>query len=213
MVTRLPGLRSALAIGAVVLAVAPQARADGYIRPLLQYVSATNVSADAPDPKGSKLGGGIAVGCCLGANDEIDLGIEFSTCEIKAPSYDTYSGIYPYGQSFQNTDSLRLQPLLGIVRYQFGNKAARVRPYLGLAVGFTNLTARSIAKNTTNSTVSEWSGSGTYFTAGGLGGIQIRLSDQIDLDVGYRYCGISSSDLTGANVNTSTLYAGVGVRF
>ena len=215
-VTLLPRLGAALTAVALALAAAPRGNADGYVRPLVQYVSANNVSADAPNPKGSKLGGGIAAGCFLGANDEFALGLEFSSCEIKAPSYSTYSGKYPYGLWDQNTDSLRIQPLLATARFQFGSKATTVRPYVGLAVGFTNLTAHWIERSTTSSTVNELSGSGsgTYFTVGGLGGIQIRLAKQIDFDLGYRYCTISSGNhLTGANVDTSTVYAGIGFRF
>jgi opacity protein-like surface antigen len=198
---------------AVALAVAPGARADVYIRPLVEHVSATNVSVDGPKTDASRFCGGIAVGCCFGGNDEVDLGLEFSSCKLTAPSYETYSGKYPYGRSFQNTDSLQIQPYLATGRYRFGSKATRARPYAGLVVGLTDLTAHSIAKGTNSPTMTDSSGSGTYVTVGGLVGIQIRLIEQVDLDVGYRYCQISSSHLTAANVNTSVAYAGIGFRF
>lgn len=192
-----------VALATLLTALAGTARAEGFLRPSLLFVSPTMSGAS------TATGFGLAAGGRFGAKAEHELSLEGDW--VKWDESATYAGFHVSG-------SLKYQPLLLNYRYYFGTTESPARFYLSPTAGFACTTAEVNAIGTdVNLAVSD----STWSAAYGAGvGVAIRLAPKVDLDLGYRFLHVKGSSVTisGTTVtlddaNAHILYAGVGFRF
>ena len=192
-----------VAIATLLTALAGSARAEGFIRPSLLFVSPTMSGAS------TATGFGIAAGGRFGPKAAHELSLEGAW--VSWDESATYAGYHVSG-------TLRYQPLLVTYRYYFGAPESPARFYVSPTAGFACTTAEV---NAIGSDVNLSVSDSTWSAAYGAGvGVAIRLAPKVDLDLGYRYLHVKGSSVTisGATVtlddaNAHILYAGVSFRF
>ncbi len=192
-----------ITLAAVLTALAGTARAEGFIRPSLLFVSPTMSGAS------TATGFGLAAGGRFGPKAAHEVSLEGAW--VSWDESASYAGYHVSG-------TLKYQPLLITYRYYFGTAESPARLYLSPTGGFARTTAEV---NAIGSDVNLSVGDSTWSAAYGAGaGVAIRLAPRIDLDLGYRYLHVKGSSVTvsGATVtlddaNAHILYAGVSFRF
>ena len=190
------------------MAVVRPAMAEMFVRPSVMYVSFQNSGYS------NKTGLSLAAGTTLGAGAEHELGLEIVLMDW-ALSQDLNAG-GPF--VFPTTGSGHLVPYLANYRYRFGAKDAQLRYYLGPSLGLANYRGDLTQIRSgviANATVSQWSA-----VYGGTVGVTVKLTDMLELDVGYRYLHVASIDPgSGSNripmdaTQVNLLHVGLGFRF
>jgi len=191
------------AIAALLPLLCGWARADSFLRPI--------VSFDSPTTDGFKdtVGYGFVAGTYLGENRTHELSFEFHYND-----WD-YSSSYA-GYSVKGSE--RNMPYLLNYRYHFGAGTDKARFYVGPSLGFTK--TRLNVDATLSDAILRVESSDWAFSWGGSAGVLINLTDQTDLDLGYRYLNTDGRNVTvtGTTVHiddrkTHMLYAGLNIRF
>lgn len=182
---------------------AASASADTFIRPAAYYVSPTT------DGYSSAGAGAVSIGFSRGENLQHEFSMEVAY--VRWNSSTNVSGIAVSG-------SEHYMPYLANYRFLFGQKGDTLRAYIGPAIGVMNsridVSARSRFGSFSDSS-SAWA-----FAAAGSAGVVLKLSDKVNLDIGYKYLHAEAASYTIAGVNLEAgaarahmLGAGIGIRF
>ena len=193
---------------ALLLGIATQSHSEMFIRPIVSSVN----------PSTSGISNATGVGFCTGVywrekteDVEKEISFEFLRANWSADASDA---------GYNGHASATFMPLLLNLRVNVcpDNDLKLLRLYIGPSFGETRATAKlHITGNGADfyASDSDWS-----FSWGGSAGFLIRVSERVDIDVGYRYLSASESKFSyqGSTFSTGTnkaniYYCGVGVRF
>ncbi len=164
------------------MAVVRPAMAELFVRPSVMYVSYQNSGYS------NKTGLSLAAGSTLGASNEHELGLEIASMNW-ALTQNAGAGQFV----FTTKGSGQFVPYLVNYRYRFGAEDAQLRVFLGLSLGLANsrgdLTQyRSGAAP--HASFSKWSA-----VYGGAFGATLKLTDAMELEIGYRDLQIASTEV------------------
>lgn len=192
-------LRLALAL---FLSASALTAAESFIRPIISSVH--------PDTDGysSAIGVGLASGIYFGPNNTQELSFEWS--HVRWDSDDTIAGIRVKGRE-------TYMPFMVNYRFHF-KPSENVAIYIGPSAGVAstqvdaNLSGAGLRASVSDS---DW-----VSTYGGTGGVILKLTKRIDLDVGYRYMRLGGGEYNVQGFKYETddagakaFYAGIGLRF
>jgi opacity protein-like surface antigen len=191
-----------LALAAVQSAVAQ----EFFVRPTLSYVSS---SIDGYD---SCVTPGVSAGLYFGGKSQHEVSV--NTLFPKFTFDYTYQGVREYGNE-------KFLPLLLDYKYHavgIDPYAKNVDFYFGGSAGFARSELDILATNgftTISGTDRDW-----VFSYGGSAGFIIKLAKHFDVDLGYRFLGLTKEKFTIANIpltgedsHAHVIYAGIGYRF
>lgn len=190
------------------MAVVCPAMAELFVRPSVMYVSYQNSGYS------NKTGLSLAAGATLGARAEHELGLEIGRMDW-ALSQNVNAG----GQFvFPTNGSGHFVPFLANYRYRFGANDAQLRYYLGPSLGLANNRGDLTQYRSgviAHAAFSQWSAA-----YGGSVGVTMKLTDTLELDVGYRYLHFAGIDPGSGNnrismddTQANLLHVGLGFRF
>jgi len=192
-----------LAACAAFILISTPTFADGFVRPLVEFIS--------PHEEGysTKAGAGVAVGTLFGPQRQHEISFECAGTRWNTAQV-TSAGVAAVSERFVSC-------LLNY-RYHFGPATAPVRFFAGPALGVTNNSidlAWVRSSGVAAGRASPWS-----FTWSGSAGIGFKLTEKIELDAGYRFLHVQSyntiiagSAYLGRASEADVFYAGVGFRF
>ncbi len=178
---------------------------EGFIRPEVSYALPANSYQYIGSFKNAAafdLAGGVTLG-----DQEIGLSVGTASFKVSNPSVDFFDGAQI---------SLKLQetPILVNYRYYLGPKTATVRFYVGASAGIllAKLSATSSGESVASVSSNPWD---LGLEVGGA----FKLTDSIDLDVGYRFLlsgtglAVNGDDFGYSSVSVRASYFNVGVGF
>jgi opacity protein-like surface antigen len=177
--------------------------AEGFVRPLVEFISPET------DGYSTRAGVGAVVGSQFGKQEEHELSFEAAGTQWNTARVSSVGAV-----ALQE----RFVTCLLNYRYHFGPATAPVRFYAGPSLGYTNNDVSGAvtgAHGVTAGRESIWN-----LTWSGSAGLTFKLSEKIELDVGYRFLHVQPRDTTlagyafkGEAVKAHVVYAGVGFRF
>jgi len=159
---------------------ANQANAAFYLRPVVQVSAlANNTHADAD----LGLGGGLAWGGVFGRNQRFDTGCEITSTRFKGdfsvPTAWAWDGPSQKEVAWKKIPATcQASSALATFRYSFTTKNEKIRPFFGMAAGFTHLRISSPVRGVDH---------GGCWTVGIGGGVSYQLGRLTSVDLGYRY--------------------------
>lgn len=174
-----------LGLGAMVFAFCATtftADAAFYLRPEVQFSSlATSSHADAD----MAVGGGLAWGGVFGRDQRFDVGVEITRTRYKG-DFDFRNYNAPGVQWTKVPATCEVTPVQATFRYSFTTKNEKIRPYLGMAFGWSWV---DIHNSTSSPGYAGGSsgGSGSCWTGSLGGGVSYQLGRLTSIELGYRY--------------------------
>ena len=178
--------------------------AESYLRPIISNVS--------PSTEGysNAVAGGLSAGFYWGPRGQHEINYEWGYTY-----WDSKGVLSNMGYAIRET----FMPHL--INYRFNLRLSESNNYswyLGPSLGFTN--NKVTIEATSGSQRVSFSQADWSFTFGGTTGINLRLTDRIDLDLGYRYLSVKGAKYTvsgvtfeSQNAHANIVYAGIGFRF
>jgi hypothetical protein len=162
--------------------------ADYFVRPEIDYVS--------PQDKGTSeatVGYGLSFGKQLGSDKEHEISLDLLYWDENKTLVETL----PVTSTIRSKH--KMMPLLLDYRYYAGSSDGRLRLFLGALAGYTNAD-ESFNVNQTSAPVFSGTASATRWlpTLGGTAGIEIKTSDRVSVQLGYRYLHIFEKNYGGA---------------
>ncbi len=145
---------------------------------------------------------GAAIGASFWPNLRNEVELSHSSSSINAQSFDNPAFIATSGPA---TGHIRTTALLVNTWYDF-ELSERFRPYVGGGLGVAHIDGKSLIKS---GTIDEFDDS-KFALAFQVGvGSKVSLSDNIDIDFGYRFRGVPSVKLATEFVNQNNKSAGL----
>ena len=178
--------------------------AESYLRAIISNVS--------PSTEGysSAVAGGVSVGFYWGSKGQHEINYEWG-----------YTHWDSEGMFSNMRYAMRETFMPHLINYRFNLRLSESNNYswyFGPSLGFTN--SKVELEGASGSQRVSFSQTDWSFTFGGTTGINLRLTDRIDLDLGYRYLSLKGAKYTASgvtletkNAHASIVYAGIGFRF
>ena len=177
---------------------------EGFIRPELSYNFASLSGSDAVGFKTKDAAGyGVTGGAYIGAQNEHEIGLAIGKVDFSLSA--NAAGVTVSGKA-------KTVPVLASYRYYFGAKADVARLYVGPYVGYTSIKYNVRATFGTPAVFTDSSSGNSFTWGGGLGGMT-KVTDKIDIDIGYRFIGGLKISDTNIKARVGSLYAGANFRF
>lgn len=172
---------------------------QAFVRPAAMYTSFTN------DGFGSKTGQSVSIGTKLDSDRAHEISLEVGYVD-----WDSTRPIGPAGggPSFADRATGHLTPVLGDYRFYFSATNA-LRLYVGGSAGLTRVSGsfdRRLSGVAYQADIGKWKPS-----FGALAGVSYSLTENVSLDLGYRYFSVSGFDFQTKFIGSTT--AGPTVHF
>jgi hypothetical protein len=163
-----------------------------YVRPEVQFSSlATSSHADSD----IAVGGGLAWGGVFGRDQRFDVGVAITRTRYKG-DFDFPNNSAPRAAGWTKVHSTsEVTPIQATFRYSFSTKNEKLRPYIGVAFGYSWVDIPNPAPSPGYSG-GDTESSGSCWTGSLGGGVSYRLGRLTSVEFGYRY--VFSDSMTPA---------------
>lgn len=166
-------------ICAAVLAILPcSVFADYFVRPEIDYVSPQDKDRSSSS---ATVGYGLSAGTQLGSAQEHEISLDLLYWNENESRFQTVPSISSFAWKH------KMMPVLLGYRYYAGGSNSKVRLFLGALAGYTHANESFSANQSSPAINGSASASRWLPTLGGTAGLEIKASDRVSVQLGYRY--------------------------